>query len=150
MLFQAKRRTMDPNTSAIVAVWICNECIARMGQLLAAEPREHEGSTGGRCADLGLHRGEALDTAASNRPLSGYPVEDPGASRRLVGSRPGQRGSLDRRAALLDGASGAFSARPWRRSGALAAGSATRVGDSLQRLPSISVARARRSPRAWE
>jgi hypothetical protein len=38
MLFQAKRRTMDPNTSAIVAVWICNECVARMGQILAAEP----------------------------------------------------------------------------------------------------------------
>jgi hypothetical protein len=38
MLFQAKRRTMDPNTSAIVAVWICTECIARLGQLLAAEP----------------------------------------------------------------------------------------------------------------
>jgi hypothetical protein len=38
MLFQAKRRTMDPNTSAIVAVWICNECVAQMGQILAAEP----------------------------------------------------------------------------------------------------------------
>ena len=37
-LFQAKRQTMDPNTSAIVAVWICNECVARIGQLLAAEP----------------------------------------------------------------------------------------------------------------
>jgi hypothetical protein len=38
MLFQAKRRTMDPNTSAIVAVWICNECVARMAQILAVEP----------------------------------------------------------------------------------------------------------------
>jgi hypothetical protein len=38
VLFQAKRRTMDPNTSAIVAVWICNECVARLGQVLAAEP----------------------------------------------------------------------------------------------------------------
>jgi hypothetical protein len=38
VLFQAKRRTMDPKTSAIVAVWICNECIARLGQVLAAEP----------------------------------------------------------------------------------------------------------------
>jgi hypothetical protein len=37
-LFQAKRRTMDPNTSAIVAVWICNECVARMAQILAVEP----------------------------------------------------------------------------------------------------------------
>jgi hypothetical protein len=37
-LFQAKRRTMDPNTSAIVAVWICDECVARLGQILAAEP----------------------------------------------------------------------------------------------------------------
>ncbi|HEX6677493.1 MAG TPA: ClpX C4-type zinc finger protein [Actinomycetes bacterium] len=37
-LFQAKRRTMDPNTSAIVAVWICNECVARMAQILAEEP----------------------------------------------------------------------------------------------------------------
>ena len=38
VLFQAKRRTMDPNTSAIVAVWICNECIAQLGQIIAAEP----------------------------------------------------------------------------------------------------------------
>jgi hypothetical protein len=38
MLFQAKRRTIDPNTSAIAAVWICNECITRLGQILAAEP----------------------------------------------------------------------------------------------------------------
>ena len=38
VLFQAKRRTMDPNTSAIVAVWICNECVAQLGQFLAAEP----------------------------------------------------------------------------------------------------------------
>ena len=38
MLFQAKRRTMDPNTSAIVAVWICDECVAQLGQILAAEP----------------------------------------------------------------------------------------------------------------
>jgi ClpX C4-type zinc finger len=37
-LFQAKRRTMDPNTSAIVMVWICNECVAQLGQILAAEP----------------------------------------------------------------------------------------------------------------
>ena len=37
-LFQAKRRTMDPNTSAIVAVWICDQCVARMAQILAAEP----------------------------------------------------------------------------------------------------------------
>jgi hypothetical protein len=29
---------MDPNTSAIVAVSICNECIAQLGQILAAEP----------------------------------------------------------------------------------------------------------------
>ena len=43
VLFQAKRRTMDPNTSAIVFVWICNECIARMGQILAAEPPETRG-----------------------------------------------------------------------------------------------------------
>jgi hypothetical protein len=40
VLFQAKRRTMDPNTSAIVAVWICNECVAQLGQVLAAEPPE--------------------------------------------------------------------------------------------------------------
>ncbi len=49
----------------------------------------------------------------------------------------------DRRAALLDGASGASSARPSRRSGALAAGSATRVGDSLQRRPAGVVGRSR-------
>ena len=38
MLFQAKRRTMDPNTSALADVWICNECVARMAQILAEEP----------------------------------------------------------------------------------------------------------------
>ena len=38
MLFQAKRRTMDPNTSAIVAVWICNKCVTQLGQILAVEP----------------------------------------------------------------------------------------------------------------
>jgi hypothetical protein len=52
MLFQAKRRTMDPNTSAIVAVWICNECVARMAQILAVEPRELGGSTGGRSGPI--------------------------------------------------------------------------------------------------
>jgi hypothetical protein len=52
MLFQAKRRTMDPNTSAIAAVWICNECVARLGQILAAEPRTLEGSTGGRFGSI--------------------------------------------------------------------------------------------------
>jgi hypothetical protein len=30
MLFQARRRTMDPNTSAIGAVWIRNECVAQL------------------------------------------------------------------------------------------------------------------------
>jgi hypothetical protein len=43
MLFQAKRRTMDPNTSAIVAVWIYNECVAQMGQVRAAEPPGTQG-----------------------------------------------------------------------------------------------------------
>jgi hypothetical protein len=37
-LFAAKRRVRDPNTSAIVLVWICNECVARMAQVLAEEP----------------------------------------------------------------------------------------------------------------
>jgi hypothetical protein len=37
-LFAAKRRVRDPNTSAIVLVWICNECVARMAQALAEEP----------------------------------------------------------------------------------------------------------------
>jgi hypothetical protein len=56
MLFQAKRPTMDPNTSAIVAVWICNECVARLGQILAAEPPELEGSTGGRLGAIAANR----------------------------------------------------------------------------------------------
>jgi hypothetical protein len=57
MLFQAKRRTMDPNTSAIVAVWICNECVVQMRQILAAAPpRELEGSTGGRFGPLAIDR----------------------------------------------------------------------------------------------
>jgi hypothetical protein len=37
-MFQAKRRVRDPNTSAIAMVWICDECVARMAQLLAEEP----------------------------------------------------------------------------------------------------------------
>jgi hypothetical protein len=37
-LFEAKRRVMDPNTAAIAAVWICNECVARMAQTLAEQP----------------------------------------------------------------------------------------------------------------
>jgi hypothetical protein len=38
-VFEAKRRVRDPNTSAIAAVWICNECVARMAQVLAEEPQ---------------------------------------------------------------------------------------------------------------
>jgi hypothetical protein len=37
-LFEAKRRVRDPNTSALAAVWICNECVARMAQILAEVP----------------------------------------------------------------------------------------------------------------
>ena len=37
-VFEAKRRVRDPNTSALAAVWICNECVARMAQFLAEEP----------------------------------------------------------------------------------------------------------------
>ena len=37
-LFEAKRKVRDPNTGAIVAVWICNECVARMAQTLAEQP----------------------------------------------------------------------------------------------------------------
>ena len=36
--FQAKRLTRDPNTSALAAVWICNECVAQMAQILTEEP----------------------------------------------------------------------------------------------------------------
>ena len=35
--FQAKRLARDPNTSALAQVWICNECVARMAQVLAEE-----------------------------------------------------------------------------------------------------------------
>ena len=35
--FQAKRLTRDPNTSALAQVWICDECVARMAQVLAEE-----------------------------------------------------------------------------------------------------------------
>jgi fructose-1,6-bisphosphatase/inositol monophosphatase family enzyme len=38
-VFEAKRRVRDPNTSALAAVWICNECVARMAQVLAEEPQ---------------------------------------------------------------------------------------------------------------
>jgi hypothetical protein len=37
-VFQAKHLTRDPNTSAIAAVWVCNECVARMAQALVEEP----------------------------------------------------------------------------------------------------------------
>jgi hypothetical protein len=37
-LFEAKRKVRDPNTEAIAAVWICNECVARMAQTLAEQP----------------------------------------------------------------------------------------------------------------
>jgi hypothetical protein len=37
-VFQAKRRVRDPNTSAIAEVWICNECVLQMAQVLAEEP----------------------------------------------------------------------------------------------------------------
>jgi hypothetical protein len=33
-----QREQRDPNTSALAAVWICNECVARMAQILAEEP----------------------------------------------------------------------------------------------------------------
>jgi hypothetical protein len=36
-LFQAKRLVRDPNTSALATVWICDECVARMAQVLAEE-----------------------------------------------------------------------------------------------------------------
>jgi len=59
MLFQAKRRTMDPNTSAIVAVWICDECVAQLGQILAAEPPGTRGSVGGRLGPIPSDRSSA-------------------------------------------------------------------------------------------
>jgi hypothetical protein len=43
-LFEAKRRVRDPNTGAIVGVWICDECVARMAQVLAEEPEEPAGT----------------------------------------------------------------------------------------------------------
>jgi hypothetical protein len=79
MLFQAKRRTMDPNTSALADVWICNECVARMAQILAEEPSKRlrswrEWTPGGlidRRTDRG-HNGATSGprTARSQRPRS--------------------------------------------------------------------------------
>jgi ClpX C4-type zinc finger len=37
-LFGAKRLVRDPNTSALAEVWICNECVAQIAQILAEEP----------------------------------------------------------------------------------------------------------------
>jgi hypothetical protein len=37
-LFGAKRLIRDPNTSGLAQVWICNECVARMAEVLAEEP----------------------------------------------------------------------------------------------------------------
>jgi hypothetical protein len=36
-LFEAKRKVRDPNTDAIASVWICNECVGRIAQILAEE-----------------------------------------------------------------------------------------------------------------
>jgi hypothetical protein len=36
-LFEAKHKVRNPNTDAIASVWICNECVARMAQLVAEE-----------------------------------------------------------------------------------------------------------------
>lgn len=41
-LFQAKRKTRDPNTDAIAEVWICNQCVTHMAEFLTDPP-----STGG-------------------------------------------------------------------------------------------------------
>ena len=46
-LFEAKCRVRDPNTAALAAVWICNECVTRMAQVLAEEPQDRNGSEGG-------------------------------------------------------------------------------------------------------
>jgi hypothetical protein len=37
-LFQAKRKTRDPNTDAIAEVWICNQCVTHMAEFLADPP----------------------------------------------------------------------------------------------------------------
>jgi hypothetical protein len=36
-LFQAKRKTRDPNTDAIAEVSICNQCVSRMAEVLAED-----------------------------------------------------------------------------------------------------------------
>lgn len=38
-LFQAKRKVRDPNTDAIAAVWICNECVPAWRRHLPRSPR---------------------------------------------------------------------------------------------------------------
>ena len=77
MLFQAKRRTMDPNTSAIVAVWICDECVAQLGQILAAEPPGTRGSVGGRLGPIPSDRSSA-DPAPDRAHAGAYGVVGPG------------------------------------------------------------------------
>jgi len=47
-LFQAKHLVRDPNTSALATVWICDECVARMAQILAEDPPELSGCEAGR------------------------------------------------------------------------------------------------------
>jgi ClpX C4-type zinc finger len=42
-LFQAKRKTRDPNTDAIAEVWICNQCVSRMAEVLAEDPPRTRG-----------------------------------------------------------------------------------------------------------
>jgi ClpX C4-type zinc finger len=39
-LFEAKRRVRDPNTSALAAVYVCDQCVGTMARLLAEQPPE--------------------------------------------------------------------------------------------------------------
>ena len=57
-LFGAKRRVRDPNTSALAQVWICDECVARMAQVLAEEAPGTQWLRGWR---FWSHRGRAPD-----------------------------------------------------------------------------------------
>ena len=60
-LFQAKHLVRDPNTAALAAVWICDECVARMAQVLAEEPPGTPGTQWMRGWQVWSRRGRAPD-----------------------------------------------------------------------------------------
>jgi hypothetical protein len=58
-LFQAKHLVRDPNTAALAIVWICDECVAWMAQVLAEDPPGTPGTQWMRGWQVWSRRGRA-------------------------------------------------------------------------------------------